>query len=274
MPVRVGTCRPGQILLDRQHDRPVSPLLRYIEHLHEGRPWGSVLDAGTGKKSLAWVSSLNSRRWVAVTGAASMAEQAAQAVEGRVRDSDRLIVGNWQDPDLLAGERFDTVLADYLLGAIEGFAPYWQDQLLPRLRSLTQPSGRLYLIGLQPYVPAQPSDEAGRLICEIGRLRDACLLLAGEQPYREYPMSWTLRQLEASGFRVAHERRFPIRYRARFVDGQLDMCVQRLRRLPDRHLATAMQQHVEQLRERALAAAQRMDGLRHGFDYVIAADPA
>lgn len=249
----------------------MSTLLRYIEHLHEGRPWGSVLDAGTGETSLSWVSGLNSRRWVAVTGSATMAERSAQAVQGRIRTEDRLIVGNWLDPELLAGERFDTVLADYLLGAIEGFAPYWQDRLFPRLRALT--TGRLYLIGLQPYVSTQPDDEAGRVIFEIGRLRDACLLLAGERPYREYPMDWTVRQLESSGFQIAHERRFPIRYRARFVDNQLDMCRQRLRRLSDRSLALHLERHVEDLRQRALALAQRRDGLRHGFDYLIAAEP-
>jgi len=32
------------------------------------------------------------------------------------------------------------------------------------------------------------------------RLRDACLLLAGERPYREYPADWVLRALRRSSF--------------------------------------------------------------------------
>ena len=48
------------------------------------------------------------------------------------------MLGNWVDPNLLKGAQYDTVLADYLLGAIEGFAPYYQPYLFKRLRPLTR----------------------------------------------------------------------------------------------------------------------------------------
>src|SRR5690606_6664644 len=104
-------------------------------------------------------------------------------------------------------------------------------------------------------------------------LRDACLLLAGERPYREYPMDWMLRHLKQAGFRVLDAQRYGIRYGERFINSQLDMCDQRLARLRDRSLAVVMSAHVAQLRERALAYAAAEGGLRYGNDYVISAEP-
>lgn len=127
---------------------------------------------------------------------------------------------------------------------------------------------------MEPYVPYSPDDPAGRVVCEIGRLRDACLLLAGERPYREFPMDWVLRQLRLAGFRPLDTRRLAIRYRERFIHSQLDMCDQRLLRLRDRGLALALSEHVAQLRQRALALEVSEEGLRHGHDYVIVAEPA
>lgn len=243
-----------------------------VAGMQEDLPWGSFLDAGTGRASMAWLLSRQTTDWTAITGSQSMADQVQREIGDRMRPRDRLVVGNWTDPDLLAGERYDTVLADYLVGAMDGFAPYWQDRLFGRLRALT--GRRLYVIGLEPYVPYTPSEPAGQLVCEIGRLRDACLLLAGERPYREYPMDWVLRHLRIAGFRPLDAQRFGIRYGERFIHGQLDMCVQRLARLKDRHVAMAMSEHVAALRDRALAFCQAEGGLRHGFDYVIAAQPA
>ncbi|PZQ12800.1 MAG: hypothetical protein DI564_12140 [Rhodanobacter denitrificans] len=54
----------------------------------------------------------------------------------------------------------------------------------------------------------------------IGRLRDACLLLADERPYREYPLPWMLDQLTLADFEVAAHR-FPIRYGTRHVQRQI-----------------------------------------------------
>lgn len=142
------------------------------------------MDAGTGVKSLEWILTLPTERWTAITAAHRMADNARAAVGSGVRPQDRLLVGNWINDSLLTGETFDTVLVDYLVGAIEGFAPYWQDRVFERLRPLVAEHGRLYLIGLEPYVQFEPESPAGKIIWEIGRVRDACLLLAGERPYR------------------------------------------------------------------------------------------
>ncbi|HRL20605.1 MAG TPA: class I SAM-dependent methyltransferase [Alcaligenes sp.] len=249
-----------------------SRLFQVVADMQGGLPWGHVLDAGTGRGSMNWLLSLPTDSWTAITGAQSMAEQVRRELGERQRPQDRLVVGNWTDPQLLQGEQFDTVLADYLLGAMDGFAPYAQDQLFARLRPLT--GQRLYIIGLEPYVPYSADEPAGALVVEIGRLRDACLLLAGERPYREYPMDWVLRHLRQAGFRCLDAQRFGIRYGERFIHGQLDMCTQRLRRLQDRNLALALSEHVETLRRRALALCQAEGGLRHGHDYVICAQAA
>lgn len=243
-----------------------------ITELHGDRPWGSVLDAGTGRASMRWLLGLPCERWTAVTGSNAMADAVRAEAGDAARADDRIVVGNWLDPDLLRGECFDTVLADYLIGAIEGFAPYWQDRLFDRLRPLVR--RRLYVIGLEPYVPFEPQDEAGQLVVRIGRLRDACLLLAGDRPYREYPMEWVMRHLARSGFVVRDAQRVPIRYGERFINSQLDMSAAALDGLEDRNVAVALHTDIAQLRAQALACARRNGGLRHGHDYVLVAEPA
>lgn len=243
-----------------------------VAALHGHRPWGTVLDAGTGPASIRWLESLECERWTAVTGSPLMLEKTSAALAQPRREQDRLLVGNWMDPGLLAGESFDVVLADYLLGAIEGFAPYWQDRLFARLRPLV--GKRLYLIGLQPYIHGRPETAAGQLINEIGRLRDACLLLAGDSPYREYPLDWTLRSLEAASFRVVDAQLVPITYGPRFIQSQLAMCNQAVNKLADRTLAVGLLRHIADLEAQALAAAKQFGGLPHGNDYLVVAEPA
>lgn len=248
-----------------------SLLFERIAHFHGNRPWGEVLDAGSGEHSIKWLASLPTQRLCAVTGDATMARNIKAALGNALRPQDSVVMGNWQNASLLAGEQFDTVLADYLLGAIEGFAPYWQDQLFSRLHTLTRE--RLYVTGLEPYVPFSAHTEAGQLVVEMGRFRDACLLLAGERPYREYPMEWACRSLRQAGFRIVATEHWPIRYAQPWLEGQLRMCRQRLLMLADRQLATAMQATLGQLEQRLRQFLHRHGSLAHGADYVIAADP-
>jgi len=252
--------------------RPFSALFEEIGRLQGREPWGRVLDAGTGTNSIGWISSLATDRWTAVSGAEAHAIQVRDAVATTRRPQDRIIVGNWADPALLTGETYDTVLADYLLGAIDGFAPYFQHRLFARLRPLV--GRRLYVVGLEPYVTGQPDTPASRLVWEIGRFRDACLLLAGEQPYREYPSQWAVDHLEASGYRVIAAKRFANRYKQRFVNSQIDMCTPRIAKIADRMLAISLAARGETLRAEALAYIEREGSLRHGFDYILAAEPA
>jgi len=248
------------------------PLLRRIEELHGDRPWGSVLDAGTGVQSLNWIADLETERWTAISASPRHAEMTRTEVVDRQRAQDRLIVGNWIDPELLKGEVYDTVVADYLLGAVEGFAPYYQPYLFQRLRPMTR--SMLYIKGLEPYVPTNaPETEAGRIIWEIGRYRDACVLLSGDVPYREYPALWVVDQLRIAGFKVQSLKHFKIRYKKTFVNAQIDLCTPGLKKLSDHALANALRQRGEDLRGKALAYIEKEGALPFGRNYVIAAEP-
>ncbi len=249
-----------------------SALYRYIERVQGNEPWGSMLDAGTGVNSLRWVTSLKTDCWTAVTGSLSEANWVRQTVQTGVRPTDQFLEGNWADPELLKGEVFDTVLADYLLGAIDGFAPYFQSYLFQRLRPLTR--SKLYVTGLEPYVPTQrPETRAGQLVWEIGRYRDACVLLGGQRPYREYPAQWVVDTINRSGFAVRSVKHFKISYKKRFVNAQIDLVKPGLEQLADQTLAEALRARGEKLRNEALALIDTEGALRHCRNYVIVAEP-
>ncbi len=245
-------------------------LFQAIRHAHGERPWGSVLDAGTGRHSLEWICGLPTQRWTAVTGARSREDHLCKLLGERVRPVDQFVTGNWTDPTLLHGERFDVVLADYLLGAIDGFAPYFQSQLFARLRPLV--GGRLYAVGMEPF-PDQADSPGRRAILDIARLRDACILLAGHRCYREYPLEWVLRSLDQSRYRVIDAQSVPIVYRERFINGQLDVCVRKLPYVGDTALRQHLARHIDALREHALGLAETAAGIHFGSDWVVAAEP-
>lgn len=224
-------------------------LFRSIERFQGDRPWGRMLDAGTGAHSLGWCRGLGASELVAVTGTAA-----------RSQELDCLL-GDWTDQTLLAGERFDTVLADYLVGAIDGFAPYFQSRLFHRLRRHV--ADRLYVVGMEPL------EDEDNLATRIARLRDACILLAGHRCYREYPRAWVLRSLESSGYRVLDSWAIPIVYRQRWVNGQLDVALRKLPWFKDPGLAAAMRNEIERLRSESLAQVP----LTLGEDYVVVAEP-
>ncbi len=230
-------------------------LFAWFERVH-GPVWGSVLDAGTGDHSLSWLASLSPRELTAVT-----VENWRMEGLRRVAPLARVLLGQWTDPALLAGEAFDVVLADYVIGAIDGHAPYFQYGFLERIRPHV--GGRLYLVGLEP----PPRD--GSVLDEVCRVRDAAILLAGHRCYREYPRDQVLRWLDQAGYSVLDSKSFPNRLGERFVNGQLDVAVRKLPYFHDRGVATALEAHIAELRTRALAAVPQV----WGADWVIAAEP-
>lgn len=240
-------------------------LFDFIERLQADRPWGRVLDAGTGAHSLAWIESLATDGWVAVTGD----PREGRRLEAR-HPGGRLVVGNWTDEALLDGERFETVLADYLLGAIEGFAPHYQTRLFERLRPHV--GGMLYAVGLAPYEPG-PDGPAARIVRRIARLRDACILLGGGRCYREYPVDWVRHALVRSGYAIVESRSFPIRYGADFVGQQLRVGMRYLPSIENRGFARALAREIGRTRREALAFVRANDGLAFGEDWVVAARP-
>jgi hypothetical protein len=182
-------------------------------------PWGDVLDAGTGEHSLSWLVSLPTRSLTAVTGEPERQVELTYLARNVFRDSDAVIAGNWLDPSLLAERQFDTVIADYLLGSVEGFAPGFQTEMFARLRPLVRQ--RLYVIGLSPLPLTADESPGGRLLIEIGRARDMCILAAGRRPFREYEKEWARAQLERSGFAIEHITAVTSTYTRSFLRNQI-----------------------------------------------------
>ena len=166
----------------------------------------------------------------AVTGEPAKRAQLERRAAHLLRDGDRVLAGNWLSGELLRDEQFDTVLADYLLGSIDGFAPFFQTELFVRLRPLLRDGGRLYVVGLEPLPLGELSGSerasggaGAELLLEVARVRDACITLAGRKPYREYPLRWAERQLERAGFRVLRSVRIGARYTRSFIHGQISV---------------------------------------------------
>jgi len=246
---------------------PEDRLFAHVRQLQGDRPWGHVLDAGTGWSSLAWLCRLPSQQLTAVTASHERAEGLRKNFACCLRPQDEIVVGNWTDDGLLHGRVFEVVLADYLVGAADRFSPYFQGRLLDRLKPHLGQS--LYLIGLEPYARATDSADS-QLVTRISELRDATLLLAHDRPHREYPLWWMCEELQRRGYRVLHQKVFPIRYGRKFVEAELDVCRSQLGKLPA-SLARALSQAEKELREQALEHVARHGCLAWGQDYVIQA---
>jgi hypothetical protein len=234
------------------------------------RPMGRFLDAGTGQHSLKWIQkNLETECWTAVTADHKMAAQIKQNI-GPMRSKDQILVGNWIDDGFCESVgQYDTILADYLIGAVDGFSPYKQDLILGRLASCLSPNGRLYVIGMNPIpdVDAYP----GRLISEVRRARDSCITLAGHRPYREYPVEWIHRSLVASGLQVTQTKQFTILHSEDSTLRQIRVSQSKLPLIPA-PLQSGMEIYLKDLTERCKTAVAESNGkIPLSFDYVVEA---
>ena len=121
----------------------------------------------------------------------------------KLRTEDKNFINDGCKIDFLNGECFDIVIADYLLGAIDGFAPYFQVNYLEDLKRHIK--DKMYIIGLEPY-PDVTDSKGGQLILELSRLRDACILLAKHRPYREYPLMWVTQNLQSHSLQLRNNK--------------------------------------------------------------------
>ncbi|KUF94717.1 hypothetical protein AM588_10009163 [Phytophthora nicotianae] len=120
--------------------------------------------------------------------------------------------------------------------------------------------------------------EAGKLIQEVARTRDACLLLAGRRCYREYPIDWSQRQLEKVGLEVTNSIRLTNVYGRSAITRQLEVGRRHIPLLKDSVLANNMHQALDRVDERlekefgsGALPKEEQRRIRFGFDYVIAA---
>ena len=123
------------------------PLFRRIEDVHEDlrKPYGRILDAGTGGHSLKWLATLPNEAVdciTAVTADATSGEgKGASDKQALLNTSrgDALVEGSWCSGKAPEGDAFDTVLCDYLIGSMDGFTPFMQDSILGELRARCAP---------------------------------------------------------------------------------------------------------------------------------------
>jgi hypothetical protein len=272
-------------------------LFRTIERQQrEHSGFGRVLDAGTGSHSLRWLLSLCPdavEHVTAVTADRGLRKQCQREAEQRLGKEVAaarctILCGNWfpsvagrgEDdilPQLEPDATFDVILADYLLGALDGFAPYQQDLLLPKLLSLLKPhTGRLYIVGLEPIPDAppvtdDPNHAAAGIVCRVRQVRDACILLAGHRCYREYPRDWVVRNVAACGGLVRHTKTFPILYRHATILKQINVGRSKLPYMPSAEVRDATQRLLEELEEESLRVTSQLPTgrIRLGFDYIV-----
>lgn len=245
-----------------------------IEKMNQGMSWGRFLDAGTGVHSLKWIQTLSTDSYTAITADEGMRQTILNESSVKsLRVCDSLIVGNWMDEDGLCSTigQFDTILADYLIGAVDGFSPFEQDRIVDRLKGCLKPNGRLYIIGMNPipdYAPAPAN-----IIVEVRRVRDACILLAGHRPYREFPLEWMIRHLNKSKFKVNKTKSFSILHSSDSIHRQIKVAQSKLQLVANVGLRNSMQQYLNELSDmtRASCLSTQTGRIPLSFDYVISA---
>jgi len=255
-----------------------------IEEMQGRLPFGRFLDAGTGVHSVSWIASLfqDTERYgisefTAVTADTGMQRNVQQRVdELGVTKSCRVVKANWMssNSELESLGTYDTVLADYLVGAMDGFSPYTQDLIFGKLKSLLKPGGRLYIIGLEP-IPDSTSGIAN-IICKVRQVRDACILLAGHRCYREYPKVWVERQLDLAGFKRISSEEFPILYSHQTIERQINVGRRKIPFFATEGLKQEMKTALDMLSEKSKEATGKSPGgrINFGFDYIITAEKA
>jgi hypothetical protein len=273
--------------------------------------FGDFLDAGTGSHSLRWVASIIHRdrlllaakqskkaqsnngqqssstttaaaaprvtmnSYTAITADESMRRRVHdEATELNITNYGDIIIGNWEDTALLAGNMYDTIIADYLIGAMDGFAPYYQDVIFERLIQHLRPGGCLFVIGLQPIPDSQQGGD-GDVFCRITKVRDACILLANHRCYREYPLEWITRQINRiPTLHVTSTQKFPINYTYETMVRQINVGRSKLSYFGSKGLAKEMGGLLDELEKESYTVTKRQkDGkVTIGFDYIVVAE--
>ena len=212
--------------------------------------WGDVLDAGAGLSSTCWLAHMPFATLTAVTARAA----GTDAYGDRLRDAFAgakvdVVVGNWREAGFLAGKRYDVVVADYLLGAVELHWPHGADAVLARLLEALKPGGTLLFVGVEPYESLlDRADAADRLVLDVESLGDSAAALAGEATYRELPEAWITRQVDArDGYAVVASETFPMTLSAASLRKQVTYARTTSAKIADAGLRKAYERRVAEL---------------------------
>ena len=274
----MATSNPSSRLVYGKDDA----LFGSIEKQQGDRPFGRVLDAGTGLHSLRWIATLSGENkgmtnCIAVTADTTMQRNCQREVEalGAAEHVD-VIIGNWFDSKmpLEIDGTFDVILCDYLIGSIDGFSPYFQDLVIPKLARYLKPNGRFYIVGLQPLPDSVPNDPSASLICRIRQVRDACILLAGHRVYREYPVDWIQRQVQQKDENqlvLVNTSKFPILYKHETILKQINVGRSKFPFFPSDELVRSMAAVLDDLETKTRKAIEESPTgrIKLGFDYIV-----
>ena len=246
-----------------------------IETQQGDLPFGDVLDAGTGSHSLQWIATLGQGKgmtsFTAITADTTMQRNVKrEAQKLGVLEGNHIIVGNWFGELQLPQSQYDTIIADYLVGAMDGFSPYRQDEIIPKLAHLLKPGGRIYIVGLEP-IPDR-AEGPGNVICKIRQVRDACILLAGHRCYREYPVEWIEKQvMRTQNLKLKQTDRFPILYQYSTILRQINVGRSKFSSFPTPALVSSMKEVFDELDRQAFDST--VNGpIKFGFDYVVSVE--
>jgi hypothetical protein len=220
------------------------------------------------------------KSYTAITADETMHQRVyTEAQELDIVNCGNIVIGNWEDDALLSGRTYDTIMADYLVGAMDGFAPYYQDLIFERLVRHLRPGGRLFVIGVQPIPDSQVNssndNSNGDVFCRITKVRDACILLANHRCYREYPIDWITRQIsKLPGLHVTTTKQFPINYTYETMVRQINVGRSKLHLFASKGLAKEMGLMLDKLEKESYDVAKRQKNGKVilGFDYVVVAE--
>jgi hypothetical protein len=154
-----------------------------------------------------------------------------------------------------------------VIGAIERTAPYFQYEFFERIKRHVKQ--RIYVIGLEPQLPSPDDRSFEQVIHDVYRLRAVCLLMAGNQPFREYPASWVLNELKRNGFNVQGVQRSERIIGFQYIHWLLNGCLRLLPSIQDSKMAVALAESIQNVRERAMAEDAFHWGVRFSHDYTI-----
>jgi hypothetical protein len=103
----------------------------------------------------------------------------------------------------------------------------------------------MYFVGMSP-IPDE-TNPPGCIISEIRRARDACILLAGHRPYREFPLHWMTRHLSQAGMKVLDSHNFTILHSENSAIRQVKVARNKLDFMEDQALRQGMDQYLTDL---------------------------